>query len=469
MEQVIQAIEALLGPQGCLIDQDARRPYESGARYGNGSAACIARPANVEEAAELLRLCARDKIRIVAQGANTGLVGAASPDRSGRDVVLSMERIKGIVEIDPVDRVVQAYAGTRLSDLNQALAPHGLCFPIDLGADPSLGGMLAANTGGARLIRYGDVRHNVLGLEALLMNPPGQRLDLTNRLRKNNTGPDWKQWFIGTGGAYGIVTQAVLQVHPLPQQCATALVVPASPEAGLLLLRDAERHFSDFLTAFEGISHNAMQSVLRHLPGMQAPFEPLPPYAFLIELSSARPRSADFDLEKLFGAWLEACFGDLILDAVIDKPEVLWRLRHAISESVRHEGKVIAFDIAVPRSRLAAFREEAVALVGRGYPGVGVFDFGHWGDGGLHFNLVVPQALMEVCSEERIAVLRQEIYDLAVRKYRGSFSAEHGVGPFNQSFYDRYTAPEQQALAAGMQAAFDPERLLGATRFMSAQ
>jgi FAD/FMN-containing dehydrogenase len=298
-----QRISDLLGPQGCLVAADQRQPYEKGARYGDGRSLCIARPANVEEAAELMRLCASEKIRIVAQGANTGLVGASSPDRSGLDVVLSMERIKGVIDIDPVDRVVQAYAGTRLSDLNQVLRQHELCFPIDLAADPSLGGMLAANTGGARLIRYGDVRHNVLGLEALLIDPPGQRLDLTNRLRKNNTGPDWKQNFIGSGGAYGIITQAVLQVHPLPQQCATALVVPASLQAAALLLRDAERNFSDFLSAFEGISHNAMQSVLQHIPAIQAPFEPLPPYAFLIELSSARPRSADFDLEKIFCAW----------------------------------------------------------------------------------------------------------------------------------------------------------------------
>jgi FAD/FMN-containing dehydrogenase len=469
MNPAQQRISDLLGAQGCLIQPDQRHPYEKGARYGDGQASCIARPASIEEAAELMRLCAREKIRIVAQGANTGLVGAASPDRSGLDVVLSMERIKGIIDIDPVDGVVQAYAGTRLSDLNQALKQHDLYFPIDLAADPSLGGMLAANTGGARLIRYGDVRHNVLGLEALLIEPPGQRLDLSNRLRKNNTGPDWKQCFIGSGGAYGIITQAVLQVHPLPQQCATALVAPASLAAASLLLRDAERNFSDFLSAFEGISHNAMHAVLQHLPAIQAPFEPLPPYTFLIELSSSRPRSADFDLEKLFGAWLEACFGDLILDAVVDKPEVLWRIRHAITDSVRQEGKVVAFDIAVPRSTLALFRNEAVALLELSYPGIKVFDFGHWGDGGLHFNLVIPNTLGADFPPPRIHALRQEIYDLAVRKYHGSFSAEHGVGPFNQQFYDRYTAPPQQALADRMQTVFDPALLLGVTRFGSAQ
>lgn len=464
-----QHISDLLGPQGCLIQPDQRQPYEKGARYGDGQASCIARPASIEEAAELMRLCAKEQIRIVVQGANTGLVGAASPDRSGLDVVVSMERIKGVIDVDPVDRVVQAYAGTRLSELNHALEKYDLYFPVDLAADPSLGGMLAANTGGARLIRYGDVRHNTLGLEALLMDPPGQRLNLTNRLRKNNTGPDWKHCFIGSGGAYGIITQAVLQVHPLPQQCTTALVVPASLEAASLLLRDAERNFSDFLSAFEGISHNAMQAVLQHVPGIPAPFEPLPEYAFLIELSTARPRSTDFDLENLFGAWLEACFGDLIVDAVVDKPEVLWRIRHAISDSVRQEGKVVAFDIAVPRSTLAAFRNEAVALLERVYPGIKVFDFGHWGDGGLHFNLVIPNALINHFPTQRTHALRQEIYDLAVRKYRGSFSAEHGVGPFNQQFYARYTAPEQLALAARIQTVFDPAQLLGVTHFGSAQ
>src|SRR5450830_1775207 len=342
-----QRIADLLGPQGCVLQPEQRQPYEKGARYGDGKSLCIARPANVDEAAELMRLCARDKIRIVPQGANTGLVGAASPDRSGLDVVLSMERIKGVIDIDPVDRVVQAYAGTRLCELNQALEKHDLYFPIDLGADPSLGGMLAANTGGARLIRYGDVRHNTLGLQALLMEPPGELLELGNRLRKNNTGPDWKQLFIGTAGSYGIVTQAVLRAHPLPRQRATALVVPSSPEAALRLLQDAEREFADFLSAFEGMSQNALESVLRHLPQTTAPFTPTPPYALLIELSSSAAAHDHFNLEQLFMNWLERHVDDAIVDAVVDKPETLWRLRHAISDSVKQEGKVVAFDISV--------------------------------------------------------------------------------------------------------------------------
>jgi FAD/FMN-containing dehydrogenase len=140
-------------------------------------------------------------------------------------------------------------------------------------------------------------------------------------------------------------------------------------------------------------------------------------------------------------------------------------MRHAITDSVRQEGKVIAFDIAVPRSKLGAFRDEAIALLEHRYPGVRVFDFGHWGDGGLHFNLVLPQRLADDFPPHRVHALRQEIYDLAVHKYRGSFSAEHGVGPFNQQFYERYTVAESQALAARMQTVFDPARLLGVTRF----
>jgi FAD/FMN-containing dehydrogenase len=466
-DAVVRLIGELLGEYGCLTQSSDRQPYESGARYGAGIAACIARPASVQEVAELIRLCATESVRIVTQGANTGLVGAASPDASGTQVILSMDRLKGIVEIDPVDRVAQAYAGTRLSDLNQALALHNLTFPIDLGADPSIGGMLATNTGGARLIRYGDVRSNVLGLEAVLMQPPGQRVNLNNRLRKNNTGPDWKQFFIGTGGAYGVVTQAVLHAHPLPQQCATALVAPASLEAALMLLHDAEHQFSDFLTAFEGISQNAMQAVLRHMPQIKAPFSPLPPYAFLIELTAAAPRSRHFDLGQLFEAWLESVFGTLIADAVIDKPAQLWQLRHAISECIRQEGELVAFDIAVPRSRLVAFRTDAIALIERDYSGVEVFDFGHWGDGGIHFNLVIPARFKSDFTAGRIAAMRTGIYDLAVHRHAGSFSAEHGIGPFNQQFYDRYTMPEQQSLAAMMKAGMDPDNLLGSTRFTS--
>src|SRR5450830_112249 len=465
-ESALQKIAALLGSNGCIVEAASRAPYEHGPRYGAGTAMCIARPADIAETAELMRLCAAEKINIIAQGANTGLVGAASPDASGRQLVLSMERIKGVIDIDPVDGVIQAWAGTRLSDLNQALEVHGLYFPIDLGADPSVGGMLAANTGGARLIRYGDVRHNTLGLQALLMEPPGELLELGNRLRKNNTGPDWKQLFIGTAGSYGIVTQAVLRAHPLPRQRATALVVPSSLQAALVLLQDAERQFADFLSAFEGISRNALESVLHHLPQVVAPFDPLPSYALLIELSSSAPASAHFDLEQLFMPWLEQHLeAGTISDAVVDKPESLWRLRHAISDSIKQEGKIVAFDIAVPRAHLPAFRAAALALVERDFGGAVACDFGHWGDGGLHFNLVIPPTHQQHFPPVRIEALRTAIYDLVVRDYRGSFSAEHGIGPFNQHYYDRYLSAPQQALAMRLQPAFDPHHLLGNTRF----
>ena len=466
VESARAQIADLLGPTGCLVAPDARAPYEHGPRYGAGNALCVARPADVASAAELIRLCAAERISLVPQGANTGLVAAASPDQSGLQVILSMERLKGIINIDPVDGVIQAWAGTRLSELNQALAPFGLCFPIDLGADPSVGGMLAANTGGARLLRYGDVRHNTLGLQALLMEPPGELLDLSNRLRKNNTGPDWKQLFIGSAGSYGIVTQAVLQTHPLPQQRATALVVPATLAAGLHLLQDAERCFGDFLSAFEGMSRNAMQSVLQHLPQITAPFDPLPPYALLIELSSSVAASPHCNLEQLFMPWLEQHLEQgSIIDAVLDKPESLWRIRHAISDSIKQEGKIVAFDIAVARSHLPAFRTAAMGLVERDFSGAVVCDFGHWGDGGLHFNLVIPPTHAQLFPPARIDALRTAVYDLVVRDYRGSFSAEHGIGPFNQHYYDRYIPPQQQALAARLQPAFDPHYLLGNTRF----
>ena len=465
-ERALAHISALLGPAACLAEPAARAPYEQGARYGAGAALCVAKPGDVETAAELLRLCAVERISIVTQGANTGLVAAASPDSSGLQVLLSMERIKGIIDIDPVDGMIQAWAGTRLSELNQALEPHGLCFPIDLGADPSVGGMLAANTGGARLLRYGDVRHNTMGLQALLMEPPGELLDVSNCLRKNNTGPDWKQLFIGTSGSYGIITQAVLRAHPLPRQRATALVVPSSLQAALVLLQDAERQFADFLSAFEGISRNALESVLHHLPQVVAPFDPLPPYALLIELSSSAPASAHFDLEQLFMPWLEQHLeAGTISDAVVDKPESLWRLRHAISDSIKQEGKIVAFDIAVPRAHLPAFRAAALALVERDFGGAVACDFGHWGDGGLHFNLVIPPTHQQHFPPVRIEALRTAIYDLVVRDYRGSFSAEHGIGPFNQHYYDRYLSAPQQALAMRLQPAFDPHHLLGNTRF----
>ncbi len=465
---LMSQLASLLGPLGFLQDSQDCARYVSGARYGQGQARAVLRPDSHEQVQQIVALCAAHAQPLVLQGANTGLVAASTPDAGGQQVVLSLERIKRHIEIDPVNRSVVVDAGVSLQELNEALAPHGLFFPIDLGANPSIGGMIAANTGGARLIKYGDVRHNLLGLRAVLMEPAGQELDCLQALRKNNTGPDLKQLLVGSSGAFGIITRAVLQVHRLPQQTATALVVPRDQAAVLQLLQVLEADCSEFLSAFEGISGAALDAVTRHIPGLTNPFapEPLPEYCVLIELASAaNPAITGIDLEAVLLAFLENLYGEVIENAVLGRGQDLWRIRHGISEALRHEGKMIAFDISMPRAALVPFREQALALLAERFPWLKVMDFGHWADGGCHFNLVWPAAASCAYSAETVQQVRELIYDLVVREYQGSFSAEHGVGPYNLAYYQRYTGMAAQQMAGRMQSLFDPQRLLGQTWF----
>jgi FAD/FMN-containing dehydrogenase len=465
-------LAAMLGPLGFLSDSADCARYVSGARYGQGQARAVLRPDTHEQVQQIVALCAAHAQPLVLQGANTGLVAASTPNSAGRQVVLSLERLKRHIEIDPVNRSVVVDAGVSLQELNEALAPHGLFFPIDLGANPSIGGMIAANTGGARLIKYGDVRHNLLGLRAVLMEPAGQELDCLHALRKNNTGPDLKQLLVGSSGAFGIITRAVLQVHRLPQQTATALVVPRDQAAVLQLLSSLEADCSEFLSAFEGISGAALAAVTRHIPGLANPFapEPLPDYCVLIELSSAaNPAICGIDLEAVLLRCLENLFGEVIENAVVGRGQDLWRIRHGISEALRHEGKMIAFDISMPRAQLVPFRQQALALLAERFPWLQAMDFGHWADGGCHFNLVWPHTATEAYQADTVSQVRDLIYDLVVHEYQGSFSAEHGVGPYNLAYYQRYTSIAAQALAGQMQTLLDPQRLLGQTWFGPAQ
>jgi FAD/FMN-containing dehydrogenase len=402
----------------------------------------------------------------VPQGANTGLVGASVPDAGGRMVVLSLERLNRRLEIDVLDRTVRVDAGVLLSTLNQALAEHGLMFPVDLSADPQIGGMVAANTGGGRLLRYGDVRHNLLGLEVVLHD--GSVVDTLTALRKNNTGLDLKQLFTGTFGSFGVVTGAVLQVAPLPRQRATALVGLHRGEAALDLLRALERGLSEFLTAFEVMSAGALAPVFRGPGALRNPFgqaEP-PPYTVLVELASTLPE-ATLDLagllEETLGAHLEAHEDDLA-DVLVAPPESLWAIRHHISESLRGEGRVLAFDLAVPRSMLPAFTEAVKEVLAGEYPFFRVCDFGHWGDGGTHLNLVWDEAAAPIPAGELVPRVQRRVYDLAVLEFGGSYSAEHGVGPHNQAFFDLYAGPRQKAVGALLKDHFDPGGMLGRVR-----
>lgn len=451
---LLAQLRGIVGEAHVLIGPDPA--FETGVRGDHGRALCVLRPGSTAEVSASVAACVGANVRIIPQAGNTGLVGASTPDLSGGQVLLSVARLRAAPVVDRANRSVLVEAGVRLSDLNAALEPHGLCLPIDLGADPMIGGMIGTNTGGARFIRHGDVRRAVLGLEVVLPDAQGTVLNLLRPLRKNNTGLDTRQLFIGTGGAYGVVTRAMVEVQRLPRQTATALIVPRDDQALIDILLAFEEEAGDTLSAFEGMSEAAMTATFAHVPSLRNPFAggTVPPFAVLVELARTHsPRDGEQMLDRVLEAVLTGLWSRddaPVADAIIGRPEAIWALRHALSEGVRTAGALAAFDLSFARADLPAFRAEAIAMLAREFPRVRVHDFGHVGDGALHFNLVWPDGAPD--GAERQAV-RQAVYTLAVKGFGGSFSAEHGIGRANQDVYDHFTPDTEIRLANGIRTA----------------
>ncbi|MCA1441864.1 FAD-binding oxidoreductase [Ensifer sp. IC4062] len=464
------ALTKVLGDKGVVTRHEDMEAYETGARYDRGSAAAVLRPATTAEVSAAVSYCVRNGIALIPQSGNTGLVSGSTPDASGSEVLLSLDRLTRQFALDLDNRSVRVDAGIRLSELNRRLEEQGLFFPIDLGADPRIGGMIATNTGGSRFLKYGDVRRNTLGMKVVLADEDGTVLDLDCDLRKNNTGVDWKQIFIGTSGAFGIITECVLNLERVPKQTATAFLVPASGAHVLPLLNAMEERLGTNLSAFEGMSKNAIAATFAHVPSLKNPFQGgnVPGYVILAEICRTwAPREGEQSLDAV----LEEVLAEIweleeapLADAFVGPPHEIWALRHALSEGVKHLGKLIAFDLSFRRGDIMAFCDHMKAEMPDKFPGITVCDFGHIGDGGVHFNLVVAKnsPLMTDSSFEQR--LREWVFAVAVEQYGGSFSAEHAIGRRNQAFYDFYTPEKLKEMAGGLKTLTSPGKL-GSVRF----
>ena len=461
-KDIIGTLRDILGESGLLTAPSDRLPYETGARFDRGQALFVARPKSTAEVSRTVALCVRHGIALIPQSGNTGVVAGSTPDDSGTQAVLSLDRLTAPFELDKANRSVAAGAGLRLSALNERLLQDNLFFPIDLGADPRLGGMIATNTGGSRFLRYGDVRRNTLGLTVVLADRDGTVLNLSGALRKNNTGPDWKQLFIGTSGSFGVITECVLSLEPLPQQTAGALLVPASLEAVPELLIVMEQALGSYLSAFEGMSRNAMAAALAHAPSLRNPFAggAVPDFAILAEVSRSWPPRAG---EQPLAAVLEEVLSDLwnrsdplLGDALVGNVQEMWALRHAISEGVKQSGKLIAFDLSFRRGDIMRFIAHMKAALPQRFPGFTICDFGHIGDGGVHFNLVLDRDDKRATDAGFEQELRGWVTGVAVEDFAGSFSAEHAIGRRNHGVYQRYTEESLRRLAAQFKDATSP-------------
>ena len=461
----IDELGSMLGSGGLLTDAALMSSYESGARYDHGRAAFVARPSCLEVVSKVVAYCAHHEIALVPQSGNTGLVGGSTPDENGSQGILSLDRMRSTFELDLENRSLRVDAGYRLSEINERLEPHGLFLPIDLGADPMAGGMAATNTGGARFLRFGDVRRNTLGLKVVLGDEKGTVISCGTNLRKDNTGPDWKHVFIGAGGVFGIIAECTFNLERLPRQIATAYLVPRSMEDTVFLLREIEERAGTYLSAFEGMSGTVIRHALEHVASLRNPFPggEVPAYVILVELSrSWDQRTAEQPLESV----LEDILAEVwelpnapLSDAFVGSPSQMWALRHTLSEGAKSAGYVVGLDLSFPRGTVMRFRQHMAAVLAAEFPQVEICDFGHIGDGGLHFNLVIAPGQKGSVDLELAALVRERVTVIACEEYGGSFSAEHGLGRRNQHFYDRYTPQKLKQMAAQFKQAVSPAPL----------
>jgi FAD/FMN-containing dehydrogenase len=456
---LIRAIANIVGARNVLTEADDLARYGSDGRGAMGAALAVVRASSAEEVAAIVRLCVAAGVILIPQGGRTGLVAAGIGDAAGEAIILSLDRLARAPVIDPVNRTAEVDAGTLLSMLNAAAELHGLFFPIDLGADPSIGGMIAANTGGARFLRYRDVRHNLMSVDVVTAEAEPQILKLGAALWKNNSGIDLKQIFVGSSGSLGIVTRATVALSLKPTATITTMLALAEADAVIPLLGALETAFGAMLTAFEGISGPALTAALDHVPRLRNPFPGArPDYAVLVELSAGAALDEDLLEDRLATAlepWLDS---GAVLDASIDRGGDLWAIRHAVPEGLRASGRVVACDIALRRGDIMHFRADLKARLHAIAPQMELHDFGHIGDGGLHFNMVWPPAAGPFDAALADSV-RTEVFDATVTEYGGSFSAEHGIGPANAAAYTRLIAPEVRELAGRVQRLVAPARI----------
>jgi len=454
----IGASHVLLGNSAAPSAEASLDAYEHPARGTGGRADAVVRPVSTDDVRAVVLWAIRHGVSLIPQGANTGLVGASVPpvDHHGRPVVvLSTGRMTSELEIHADDRVAVVSAGVRLSALNAAIEPIDLALPIDLAADPSIGGMVSTNTGGARMLHDGDMRSHVLGLEAVLADDDATVLDDLSRLRKDSTGPRPSSLLIGSGGAFGIVTRVAVSLSRRPRERECALLAVHEGADVLRALRVLEGSLGSMLSAFEVMSRPAVDATVGTVERVRTPWPGHDGPAFVVLVEASGPVAV---AEAMIAAMADVAASGAVADAVLTPAHDAWGLRHAISEGLARTGTVVGFDVSVPRSELVAFRDDVRARVADALPHAIVADFGHWADGGTHCNLVFRDA--PPSNEER-ATARGLVFSAAVHDHSGSYSAEHGIGPHNADWWRSVTPPATQRLVREVRDVCDPHRVLG--------
>ncbi len=458
---ILQRIKEAVGPLGWIADPRDVEPYLTEARrLYRGATRLVVRPASTAEVAAVVKICAEAGLAIVPQGGNTGLVGGGVPPADRDNIVLALGRMNRIRAIDPVNFTMTVEAGCILADLHEAAAAVDRLFPLSLGAEGScqIGGNISTNAGGIAVLRYGNTRELTLGVEVVL--PDGRVWDGLRGLRKDNTGYDLKQLFIGGEGTLGIVTAATIKLFPKPREIETAFLGLARIEDAMGLFSHARAATADQLTAFELIPRAGLDLALAHVPGTIDPLAQRYPWCVLLEMSSSQ---TDSGIRALLERLLETALDEgLVADGVIAESgaqsKELWRIREAIVEAQLYSGS-IKHDVSVPVSRVAEFVTRASNAVCERLPGIRPIAFGHVGDGNIHFNLTQPEAMDKAAYLARW----QEFNDLVhgvVRELHGSISAEHGVGLLKRDEITHYKPAVEIELTRRVKNAFDPQGIM---------
>ncbi len=445
-----------------LLTGDAMAAYLTDWRGRfTGRARAVLRPGSTTEIASLVRLCVEHRVPIVPQGGNTGLVLGSVPDASGDAVVISLSRMNRIRSIDPINDTLTADAGCTLQQLQEAAAAHGRLFPLSLASEGSctIGGNLSTNAGGTAVLRYGNTRELTLGVE--VVTAQGEIWDGLRGLRKDNTGYDLRDLFIGAEGTLGIITGTVVKLFAQPAARVTALFALDSPRAALDLLALARQRCDAALTGFELISDRCLQLVTRHFPSLSSPFDQHHPQYVLLELSDAESEQHATTLLEAVAtqAFAQGIARDAVVANSLAQSASLWALRERISEAQAAEGKNIKHDIALPISRIADFITDTDAALQSGFPGCRMVTFGHLGDGNLHYNVSAPEG------ESDDAFLRQQdavnliVHD-NVHRFGGSISAEHGLGALKRDEIRRYKSETEMDMMMAIKRALDPLNLM---------
>ncbi|NGN91976.1 FAD-binding oxidoreductase [Nocardioides sp. KC13] len=452
-------LRAALGESAVLTDPADMAAYVTDWTGSfTGTALAVVRPASTSEVATAVRLCAEAGVGVVPQGGNTGLVGGGVPDSGGDQVVLSLGRMRRVREVDPVADTLVVEAGAVLATVQEAAVAAGRLFPLSLGSEGSctIGGTIATNAGGTAVLRYGMMRELVLGLEVVL--PDGRVWDGLRPLRKDNTGYDLKQLFIGSEGTLGVVTAAVLRLLPATPRRATAFVALDSVEAATALLPLLRSHGGGLLTTWELLGRQAVDLVLAHLPGVRDPFAERHEWYGLVELAGT-PADVDERLESALEAAAEA---GLIADAVVAgspaQRESLWALREGVSEAQKSEGATLKHDVTLPITALPRFVAETGPRLLETLPGLRLVTYGHIGDGNLHYNLSAPVGDDAALRREGPALTRI-VYD-AVTALGGSISAEHGIGVLKRDAAAAYKTGVEVDLMRAVKQAIDPDGVM---------